>query len=58
MKLLKELRVRIEDATLQYEAAEELSEHFAGLAIEAWDDMTEAYDAEFRELNRIDIEGE
>jgi hypothetical protein len=33
MKLLKELRVRIKDATLQYEAAEELSDHFAGLAI-------------------------
>ena len=58
MTLLKELRKKIKEATKRYEAAEESSEEFAGLACDAWEDVADAYDAEERELNRIDIEGE
>ena len=58
MTLLKEMRDEIKYATARYEAAEELAEHFAGRAIEAWTALADVYEAEDRELDRIDIEGE
>jgi predicted choloylglycine hydrolase len=58
MTLLKELKEKIKEATKRYEEAEEASEVFAEIACEAWEDLSDVYEQEDRELNRIDIEGE
>ena len=56
MTLLEQIQEKIEEATLRYDAAEKLSDNFAGKAIDAWEDMADAFLSEQIELDRIDKE--
>jgi hypothetical protein len=51
MKQLEKLLADIKARTIVYEALDDDAD-------QAWDELAEAYVAEDRELNRIDIEGE
>jgi hypothetical protein len=58
MKQLEKLLADIKARTIVYEALDDDAEKAADQACDAWDELAEAYAAEDRELNRIDIEGE
>lgn len=58
MSQLKKLLEQIKAHTLAYEALDDEAERMALQACDAWDDLAAAYEAEEKELNRIDIEGE
>jgi hypothetical protein len=55
MKQLEKLLADIKARTIVYEALDADAE---ATASDAWDELAEAYAAEDKELNRIDIEGE
>jgi hypothetical protein len=58
MKELEKLLADIKSRTIVYEALNDDAEKAAEQACDAWDELAEAYAAEDKELNRIDIEGE
>ena len=58
MKQLEKLLADIKARTIVYEALDDDAEKAADQACDAWDELAEAYAAEDKELNRIDIEGE
>jgi ribosomal protein L16/L10AE len=58
MKQLEKLLADIKARTIVYEALDDDAEEAADQACDAWDELAEAYAAEDKELNRIDIEGE
>jgi hypothetical protein len=58
MKELEKLLANIKARTITYEALDNDAEKAADQACDAWDELAEAYAAEDKELNRIDIEGE
>jgi hypothetical protein len=58
MKQLEKLLADIKARTIVYEALDADAEATASEACDAWDELAEAYAAEDKELNRIDIEGE
>tara|TARA_R110000850_G_scaffold15685_1_gene48864 strand:- start:138 stop:314 length:177 start_codon:yes stop_codon:yes gene_type:complete len=58
VKELEKLLANIKAIAITYEALDADAETAAEHAFDAWDELAEAYAAEDRELNRIDIEGE
>tara|TARA_R110000737_G_scaffold148574_2_gene178084 strand:- start:575 stop:751 length:177 start_codon:yes stop_codon:yes gene_type:complete len=58
MKQLENLLADIKARTIVLEALDDDADTAAGHACDAWDELAEAYAAEDKELNRIDIEGE
>ena len=58
MKEIEKLLADIKARTIVYEALDADAETAAEQACDAWDELAEAYAAEYKELNRIDIEGE
>jgi hypothetical protein len=57
VKELEKLLANIKARTITYEALDADAETAAEHACDAWDELAEAYKAEDKELNRIDIEG-
>ena len=55
---IEKLLANIKARTITYEALDDDAETAAEQACDAWDELAEAYEAEDKELNRIDIEGE
>jgi predicted P-loop ATPase len=58
MKELEKLLANIKARAITHEALDDDAERAADQACDAWDELAEAYAAEDKELNRIDIEGE
>jgi hypothetical protein len=58
MKQLEKILADIKARTIVYEALDADAEATASEACDAWDELAEAYLAEAKELDRIDIEGE
>jgi hypothetical protein len=52
------LLAKIKAQTITFEAIDAEAEEMAEKACDAWEDLSEAYMAEAKELDRIDIEGE
>jgi hypothetical protein len=58
MTQIEKMLANIKARTITYEALDDDAETAAEQACAAWDELSEAYAAEDKELNRIDIEGE